>query len=797
MKQYHSFGKRAIFALLATILAGITIGCPTELPEDDPVLQNIVVTTPPAKTVYIIGEALNLSGLVVTGTYSDGATKAETVNLSNISGYNANTTGTQTLTVTVNGKTTTFTVTVNSSALQSIAVTTPPAKTVYITGEALDLSGLVVTGTYSDGVTKAETVSLANISGYNADTAEQQTLTVTIDGKTTTFTVTVNNSALQSIAVTTPPAKTVYITGEALDLSGLEVTGTYTDGTTKVETVGLANISGYNADVTGTQTLTVTINDKTATFTVTVNPGDGPVLQSIAVTTQPAKTVYVKGEALNLSGLVVTGTYSDGTTKLETVSLSNISGYAPNTTGGQTLTITIDGKTTTFTVTVEGYAVTFDANGGVLEGGGGSITLTALANGSLSLPSTTRNGYTLNGWYTASSGGTKAGNAGSSYTPSASVTLYAQWSQSLPTTYTVTFIVNGGSAVSSQMVNAGNSLILPSTTRNGYTFNGWYTASSGGTKAGNAGSSYTPSASVTLYAQWSQPLEAPGIPANVTATAQSSSSIRVSWSAVSGATNYDVYYEIGDSTTKNFAANVSGTSYTHTGLQASTAYYYYIKANNSAGASGYSSFGYATTSSSSSGGTTVPSAPTGVSATASTESPYVINLAWNSVSGATTYRIYYGSSSSNITTLLFTVYAPTTSYMDTSNQPNSTRYYKVSAVNSNGESSKSTTVSAKTSSSSGSGTTVPSAPTGVSATTSGQLAGSVRVTWNAVSGATGYRVYYSKSATGQYYEDGTSFSTGYTSTGWTGSGTAYFKVKAVNTAGESALSSYASASLSP
>jgi cellulose 1,4-beta-cellobiosidase len=159
------------------------------------------------------------------------------------------------------------------------------------------------------------------------------------------------------------------------------------------------------------------------------------------------------------------------------------------------------------------------------------------------------------------------------------------------------------------------------------------------------------------------------------------------------------------------------------------------------------------------------------------------------VSGATTYRIYSGSTSSNVTTLLFTVSAPTTSYMDNSNQPNSTRYYRVSAVNSAGESANSTTVSATTM-----GTTAkPSTPTGVSATTSGQSAGSVRVTWNAVSGATGYRVYYATSASGPYTLDGTSFGTGYTSTDWDGGILAYFKVSAVNTAGESAQSSYASA----
>lgn len=98
----------------------------------------------------------------------------------------------------------------------------------------------------------------------------------------------------------------------------------------------------------------------------------------------------------------------------------------------------------------------------------------------------------------------------------------------------------------------------------------------------------------------------PSAPTGVTATAQSANSINVSWNAVSGATSYEVWYEIGWSTDKNQAGSVSSTNYTHTGLQANTTYWYYVKAVNSAGASGYSSAVQATTQS---GGETTPAKP--------------------------------------------------------------------------------------------------------------------------------------------------------------------------------------------
>jgi fibronectin type 3 domain-containing protein len=283
---------------------------------------------------------------------------------------------------------------------------------------------------------------------------------------------------------------------------------------------------------------------------------------------------------------------------------------------------------------------------------------------------------------------------------------------------------------------------------------------------------------------------APSAPTNVTATAQSSSSISVSWSAVTGATSYDVYYEIGSSSTKNFAGNTSSASYTHTGLQASTDYYYYIKAKNGAGESGYSSYSSAasaTTQSGSSGGGTAPSTPTGVSATAASSSS--ITVSWSSVSGATGYYVYRSSSSSGTYTQ---VGSPTsTSYTNSGLSANTTYYYKVAAYNSNGTGSQSSYVSATTQSGGG-GVTKPSTPTGVTASRTPTSNEYVTISWNAVSGATSYRLYMSTSASGTY--NLAANVNGPPAQRYVLNDlTTYWKVSAVNDAGESAQSSYASA----
>ena len=78
--------------------------------------------------------------------------------------------------------------------------------------------------------------------------------------------------------------------------------------------------------------------------------------------------------------------------------------------------------------------------------------------------------------------------------------MYVNWTAS---SYTITFNANGGSvSPSSKTANYNTSITLPTPSRSGYIFNGWYTASSGGSKIGGAGYNYTVTYSATFYAQW-------------------------------------------------------------------------------------------------------------------------------------------------------------------------------------------------------------------------------------------------------------------------------------------------------
>lgn len=145
------------------------------------------------------------------------------------------------------------------------------------------------------------------------------------------------------------------------------------------------------------------------------------------------------------------------------------------------------------------YTINFNANGGSVP------TLSKIVtSGSTygTLPTPTRSGYTFDGWYTTTTGGTKI-TSSMTVSLTGNQTLYAHWISNQ--TYTVTFNANGGSVFLPSM-NVTNGTIynsLPDPTRDGYTFTGWYTEKSGG-------SQIVPTTTVnlkgnqTLYAHWTK-----------------------------------------------------------------------------------------------------------------------------------------------------------------------------------------------------------------------------------------------------------------------------------------------------
>ena len=261
--------------------------------------------------------------------------------------------------------------------------------------------------------------------------------------------------------------------------------------------------------------------------------------------------------------------------------------------------------------------------------------------------------------------------------------------------------------------------------------------------------------------------------ASVTARVESTGSVKLTWSAVNGATGYVLFRY--DSAWSQVGDALTGTRYTDTGLAVGQTYYYAVAAVNAAGRGPWSD--------------NVQVLVLGATRLSLAGKSGACQLEWTSVSGAASYKLWRHHQRTGRDQQVGGALTGT-SYADNGVTVNDRYFYTLQAVTREGVSGPdSNRVEC-----------IPGAvvnpPTGkASVTARVESTGSVKLTWSAVNGATGYVLFRYDSAWSQVGDALTG--TRYTDTGLAVGQTYYYAVAAVNAAGRGPWSDYAQVMLSP
>ena len=301
----------------------------------------------PNKLVYKIGEKIDLTDGKVKPIMAS-KTATTPVAMTNpevqIEGFDTSTEGAKTIKVTYKGYTKTFGITVIDQT-KSMTIKTLPNKLEYKYGESLDLTG----GTFEfkkGNETQIINITQDMITGYNSKEIGNQTLTVTYQGLTQEFIVNVKDY-IAKLEIE-KPKKIDYEYGENLDLTGGKLSIITASGKVdeKID-ITLAMVSGYDKIKEGIQTITVKYKGLQGEFQVSVKDK----IKAIALNNEPNKINYKNGEAIDITGATINIVKSSGI-KTIPVTYDMISGYNPQNSGLQVVTVTYEGFKTKFLVSV-------------------------------------------------------------------------------------------------------------------------------------------------------------------------------------------------------------------------------------------------------------------------------------------------------------------------------------------------------------------------------------------------------------------------------------------------------------
>lgn len=508
----------------------------------DATVRSISIVTPPTKTDYIVGEAFDSAGLSISVLYSDSTTRTLTEGFTTDAPETFTEAGTKTITVTYMTFTATVQVTVTAAqepepevpTIESLTVTGEATKKSYFVGEAFDPTGLVVTAKKTDGTTEVKTLKTAdNEDGYTitpptfTTAGTNVSVTISYGGKTAAVLgITVRANVVETITVEGPTKKD-YNVGDTLDLSGLVVKATNTKGDEVVveKKVGTAdgyvlttseNIVNNVLTAVGTATLTVSYGGKTQNITLTVTDPEYAIAYEIlgvneGITLVHTNPATIKKSALPytliapnaISGYTFKGWTNDSEPDEDFIPITQITADM----------ITNNAVTLYALFMPESYTITYHFDSAVMSWKDGyELPTEYLFGEGATLPTqaniTMAPDKVFTGWKLCDTNGQAAENAtvirDISATETGDIHVCAVILDG--TAVAVTFNYNYGTTVQTPPENIVETTVsgqkftsLLTPVRPGYTFNGWFTAATGGVQFTTE---TTVENNIEIFAQW-------------------------------------------------------------------------------------------------------------------------------------------------------------------------------------------------------------------------------------------------------------------------------------------------------
>ena len=154
-------------------------------------------------------------------------------------------------------------------ALTSISIASLPDTTSYLIGQTPDSKGLKIYANYDDGTYDLIENGFA-LSNVNNKVIGNKTVTVSYYDLTTTFNYNFVQPEFESMKISSMPTRVKFFYGEKIDTTGLILTVVDVNGNEYTVNTGY-EISGYNSNTFGEQTITVTYHELSAEYKITVN----------------------------------------------------------------------------------------------------------------------------------------------------------------------------------------------------------------------------------------------------------------------------------------------------------------------------------------------------------------------------------------------------------------------------------------------------------------------------------------------------------------------------------------------